>query len=106
VVPSFKERGPESVFQLQGDHTTQPPWKSLLRRIKVVRTAISEVFWAPPTVKGPWGRPRTLEGLHVLSGLGTHRDPTGGAGKCCWGGGFLGFSPGTFASAIRARISE
>ena len=30
-----------------------------------------------------------LEGLYISSGLGTPRDPPGGAGECCWGEGGL-----------------
>ena len=30
-----------------------------------------------------------LEGLYISSGLGTHRDPPGGAGECCRGEGGL-----------------
>ena len=30
---NFKIWGPKSVFQLQGDRTTQPPWESLLQGV-------------------------------------------------------------------------
>ena len=29
--PPIQKGGPEGVFQLSGDHTSQPPWKSLFQ---------------------------------------------------------------------------
>ena len=29
--PSIQKEGPDGVFQLSGDHTPQPPWKSLFQ---------------------------------------------------------------------------
>jgi len=47
----------------------------------------------------------SLEILHVPSGLGTPRDPPGGAEECHWGEGCLGFSPGP-TSDKRMKMDE
>ena len=46
-----------------------------------------------------------LERLYISSGLGTPRDPPGGAGERCWGEGGLESPAGPTASATRPRIS-
>ena len=55
--------------------------------------------------KAPRETQNSLEGLYVPSGLGTPRDPTGGAGECHWGEGCVGFSPELVAPSTRPRIS-
>ena len=49
-----------------------------------------EVFQAHPTGRRHLRQAQNpLEGLYISSGLGTPRDPPGGAGECCWGEGGL-----------------
>ena len=46
-----------------------------------------------------------LERLYISSGLGTPRDPPGGAGERCWGEGGLESPAEPTASATRPRTS-
>ncbi len=55
--PSLQEGGPEGVFQLQGDHTSQPPRESLCQGTGKENTADSRTSDSRGTVwfsSRPW----------------------------------------------------
>ena len=53
--------------------------------------------WFSYLEEAPGQTQNTLVGFYIPSGLGTPRNPPGGAGACCHGEGFLGFPAGPVA---------
>lgn len=58
--------------------------------VGVFRVSGYHASWAPSFGGFTKHIQNTLEGLYISSGLGTPRDPSGGAWNCCWGEGCLG----------------
>jgi len=61
-------------------------------------------FQVCPIWRSPGQTQNSLEGFYIPSGLGTPRDPPGGAGEGGWGERCLGFPPGPVASVTRRQI--
>ncbi|KAI3374743.1 hypothetical protein L3Q82_021294 [Scortum barcoo] len=79
VVPLFKRGGPESVFQLQGDHTSQPPREGLRQGTGEENSADSRPSDSGGTMRfssWSWNTGPALYTLHrVLEGLWEFAQP-------------------------------